>query len=259
VLQAFFIIMKKILTILTALVSLFLSAQVFQVDKVKSSIYLITTATLRQSAELVYDEFYEELSVSDINELQESSIPFFDRWVVNKYDSDLDDFSDYLVFANLGAGLFLSYDEPYTWENLIVLSEVILTQSALASWSKTLSQRLRAYVYDQETSLKMKQAEDAAQSFFSHHTSTVFSLATYSYYYSYHRNGADPILAAGLFGSAAICAGLRVASASHFPSDVITGAVVGSGVSYLICRQHTKKQKLNFSFSWKQIGLSYNF
>jgi undecaprenyl-diphosphatase len=191
--------------------------------------------------------------------MQKSSIPFFDRWVVRKYDNKLDNLSDYIVFGHLAASLFYSYDEPYTWDNLIVLSEIILTQSAIASWSKTLSQRWRPYVYDDDTTLKMKQTEDASQSFFSHHTSTVFALATYSYFYSYQFNGAQPLLAAGLFGTASICAGLRVASANHFLSDVVTGAVVGSGVSYLICRQHSKEQKIKFSLGWKRIGFAYNF
>ncbi|MDY6915674.1 MAG: phosphatase PAP2 family protein [Candidatus Cloacimonadota bacterium] len=251
--------MKKTILVLLFFSFYSLNAQVFKVNKVTSSIFIGTAAVLQQSAGLVNDEFYEQLSENDIFDLNENSIPFFDRWSITRYDENLDKISDYLVFASLGASMYISYDEPYTLDNLIVLSKIALTQSALASWSKALTQRNRPYVYDDGTNLDIKQKEDAQQSFFSHHTSTIFSLATYSYFYSYQLYGSKPLLAVGLYGSAAICASLRVASGNHFPSDVITGAVVGSAVSYLICKQHNKNAKLKLNLKYNHIGFCYNF
>jgi len=61
-----------------------------------------------------------------------------------------------------------------------------------------------------------------------------------------------------LFGSASATAILRVAAAQHFPSDVLVGAVVGSGISYVICKYH-QNMKLKLSFGFNSVEISYRF
>jgi len=58
--------------------------------------------------------------------------------------------------------------------------------------------------------------------------------------------------------SASASAILRVASAQHFPSDVIVGAIIGSGISYAICKFHHNK-KVKLSIGINSVDISYKF
>jgi membrane-associated phospholipid phosphatase len=65
----------------------------------------------------------------------------------------------------------------------------------------------------------------------------------------------------GLASSSAI---LRVTSGAHFPTDVIVGAIVGSGIGYFIPYIHrTRNDNLSvhplFSPAGTGIGLAYRF
>ena len=90
------------------------------------------------------------------------------------------------------------------------------------------------------------------------HSSTVFAAATCGYYYYFQKYGNNILIGSLLFGSASATAILRVAAAQHFPSDVIVGAVVGSGISYVICKYHQDK-KLKLSFGYNSVDISYRF
>jgi membrane-associated phospholipid phosphatase len=134
----------------------------------------------------------------------------------------------------------------------------MLAQSAICKWTKTFSHRFRPFVYDDAISLTKKVQRNSQHSFYSMHSSTVFSAATCGYFYYYQNYGHNILAGSLLFGSASATAILRVASAQHFPSDVIVGAVVGSSISYLICKYHHNK-KLKLSFGFNSVDISYKF
>jgi len=198
------------------------------------------------------------LDENEINSLSKNDVPFFDRIAFQPYSVKLKDWSDYTVYLNLASTLFLTFDKEYWKDNFVVLGEILLTQSAIGKWTKTITHRKRPYVYDDRVSLEKKFADNSQHSFYSLHSSTAFAAAAFGYFYYYDNHGKNILVASLLFGSAAVTASLRVASANHFPSDVIAGAIIGSGISYLICKYHHFK-KIKLSFGVERILVSYRF
>ncbi len=86
-----------------------------------------------------------------------------------------------------------------------------------------------------EAALSLEDPAAARVSMPSGHTSTAVALAT-SYVLAGSRTGrgSPGVLQIGVLAAAAIVGGLRVASASHFPSDVVAGAAVGVGSAFLV-------------------------
>jgi len=204
------------------------------------------------------EKILPELNENDINSLSKNDVPFFDGIAFRPYSAKLKDWSDYTIYLTIGSTVFLVYDKSYFKDNLIVLGEILLTQSAIGKWTKTLTHRKRPFVYDENISLEKKFARNSQHSFYSMHSSTAFAAATFGYYYYLDNYGKNYFIASLLFGSATATAYLRVASANHFPSDVVVGAIVGSGISYLICKYH-HSAKIDWSFGINNIKVSYRF
>jgi len=201
------------------------------------------------------DNNVKQISVEEINKLKTQDIPFFDNWIGFEYNEKLKKYSNYAVYFTIGSALVTSYDEDYYWDNLMILSKILMTQSAICKWSKTFSKRARPFLYDKNEEFSESYSR---HSFYSSHASTAFASAVYAYYYYLDNYGANIPVAVLLFGGATATASLRVASAQHFPSDVLAGAIMGSFTSYLICKIHTAKRiKYNFGFSSFSIGVEF--
>jgi membrane-associated phospholipid phosphatase len=87
---------------------------------------------------------------------------------------------------------------------------------------------------------------DAGLSFFSGHTSTAFAIAA-SYAYTYGvrrpRSGLRALVWVVSLLAASSMPVLRVASGEHFWSDVIVGAIVGTGVGIAVPALHRKRAR----------------
>ncbi len=203
-------------------------------------------------------QIIEPLIEEEISNLSKDDIPFFDRWISFSPDAKLKDWSDYSVYLTIGSTLFLVYDEEYYLDNLMVLSEILIAQSAISKWTKTLSHRKRPFVYDSTISIEKKQQRNSQHSFYAMHSSTAFSTAVFGYYYYLDNYGSNIPVAILLFGSATATATFRVASAQHFPSDVVIGTIIGSCISYIICKYHHEK-KISLNFGFNNIIITYKF
>ncbi len=252
--------MKKIhLLLLILLIPLLLNSYIFEVDKVESLIFFSSALAVDLSNNYFDRQLIEKPTDFELNTFNEDDVPFFDRIGLQPFSAELKDFSDYSAYLTIGSTLYCLYenDKEVLLNNLIVLSEIMIAQSAIAKWTKTLTHRYRPFVYDDVSYAKKKQ-RNSQHSFYSMHSSTVFSAATCGYYYYSKNYGHNIFISSLLFGSASATAILRVASAQHFPSDVIVGAVVGSGISYAICKYHQDK-KLKLSFGYDSVEISYRF
>lgn len=250
---------KLILSFFILSIISILPARVFQVDKPRV-FYTIGISTLLDFSNSFYlDNNVSSLTDRDLNTLSRNDIPFFDRWSMSSYDSGTDRLSSYLTLFSLGStALFCSYDEPYTWDNLLVLSEVLAVQSVVCSWTKTLSLRNRPYVYDNKTPLEKKTDVEARLSFYSRHTSTAFAIAVYTHFYQHHA-GNNHYLTGLSYGIATLVGITRIASGSHYFSDVISGAAIGSIISYLVCSSHKSLLIRNIRFGANSISYHFSF
>ena len=235
-----------------------LSAQTFQVDRLKN-LTIISTAILLDLSNNYFDDILiNDFSESEIESLDKEDVLFFDRIAFQPYSQNLKDWSDYTVYFAVGSGLLLAYDKNYFLDNILVYTEILLVQSAVCKWVKTLTRRARPYVYDDDITPEKKQQDNSRHSFYSSHSSTAFSAATFGYYVYRNRYGDNIPIAVLLFGSASATAALRVASANHFPSDVFIGAIMGSGISYLICRMN-RSERFDVELGINSIGINYKF
>ncbi len=253
--------MKKIqLFLLILLIPLLLNSYIFEVDKVESLIFFSSALALDLSNNYFDRQLIETPTNFELDTLDKDDVPFFDKLGFQPYSATLKDFSDYVAYLALGSTLFCLYesDKRILMDNLIIFGEIMVAQSAICKWTKTLTHRYRPFVYDEDVSDDKKKQRNSQHSFYSMHSSTVFAAATSGYYYYSINYGHNIFVGSLLFGSAGATAILRVASAQHFPSDVIVGAIVGSGISYIICKYHQNK-KLKLSFGYDSVDISYRF
>ena len=252
--------MKKIhLLFLILLLPLLLNSYIFEVNKIESLIFITSALAVDLSNNFFDRQLIEKPTDLELNTLNEDDVPFFDRIGLQPYSAELKDFSDYSAYLAIGSTLYCLYenDKDILLDNLIVFGEIMIAQSAIAKWTKTLTHRYRPFVYD-DVSYDKKKQRNSQHSFYSMHSSTVFAAATSGYYYYSKNYGHNLLIGSLLFGSASATAILRVAAAQHFPSDVLVGAVVGSGISYVICKYH-QNMKLKLSFGFNSVEISYRF
>ncbi len=155
----------------------------------------------------------------------------------------------------------LAHDEPdrHALENLAIVSEAIMLNLALTITVKKLVARRRpAYFYGRGDACEFgAKSEEKNLSFFSGDSSVAFTLASAASTLSFLRGypEAPYVLAAGsvLAGSAAV---MRVASDVHWPTDVLTGSLVGTAVGVLVpLLLHPREETESASVSRASLGL----
>ncbi|RLD58968.1 MAG: hypothetical protein DRJ01_11920 [Bacteroidetes bacterium] len=234
-----------------------LFSQTFKINDLKSLSYLTIIGFIDISNNYFDKQIIADLNEKDLEYISKNDVPFFDRIAFQKYSLKLKHYSDYAVYLTI-VSLIIVYNKEYFRTNLLVYSEVLLTQSAIAKWTKTIAKRKRPFVYDKNVSDKKKNERNSQHSFYSMHSSTAFASATFAYYYYLDNWGKNIPIAFLLYGSATASAALRVVSENHFPSDVLAGAIVGTTIGYLICKYHDSK-KIKIRLSYNKLELNFPF
>ncbi len=123
--------------------------------------------------------------------------------------------------------------------DLAVLAQALAADAALTEWLKVLFHRARPVRYTADA--PQHAGADHGRSFPSTHASLAFTAASAATTILVRRGAAGGRTAeiAGLFGAAALTAGLRVAAHRHFPTDVAAGAALGTLVGWSIPRLRT--------------------
>ncbi len=256
-----FLCMKKThLFFLILLIPILLNSYIFEVDTTESLIFFSSVLALDLSNNYFDRQLIKAPTELELNALSQDDVPFFDKIAFQPYSSTLKGYSNYAAYLATGSTIYCLYesDRRVLLNNLLVFSEIMIVQSAIVKWTKTLTHRYRPFVYDEDVSYSKKKQRNSQHSFYSMHSSTVFASATCGYYYYFQKYGHNILIGSLLFGTAGATAILRVAAAQHFPSDVVVGAIVGSGISYVICKYHQNK-KLKLSFGYDSIDISYRF
>lgn len=135
---------------------------------------------------------------------------------------------------------------------------------------KSLVLRTRPYVYNTNLSVDEKLGRDARMSFFSGHTSATaaFSFFGAKVFADYSDNNTHKALVwTGAAILPAVVGYLRVRAGRHFPTDVITGYLVGGAIGYLVPFLHKRKPIVEgmtlvpYSSRYAKVGvyISYRF
>ncbi len=159
-----------------------------------------------------------------------ATLPGIDRWAVSTEGSAWNIASWVGEFGLLAGTWYELYKLPNGTKHLAASVEAAAWNFGVTRLAKAVFNRNRPVLYT-EDSIEAQESLSSHRSMYSGHTSTAFVLAT-SYVLSMSdKNGLDrfwPLIAAAGVGA------MRVAAGKHFPTDVLVGAVAGSGTAIVL-------------------------
>jgi membrane-associated phospholipid phosphatase len=219
------------------------------VYKIKPAIDIPVTAVGAGWTLYAFSNIYnrDRSSVEQINALNPDNINGFDRWAYKVYSEKAAKASDYFLYGAMPLPLFLLFDKSIRSDfgkiSLLYLEAMAVT-GTLYSTAAISANRYRPYAYNPEAPMGLRQGGGAKNSFFAGHvalvgTSTFFIAKVFSDYHP--TSGLRPVL----WTAAAVATGmtgyLRHRGGRHFPSDILTGAAVGTLSGILIPQFHKIK------------------
>ncbi len=169
------------------------------------------------------------------------TLPGVDRWALHPVSATGDAASDVVLAGVAGFTAFAGLHglPAQQWHgNFAVFANTASWTAASTEWLKVLVRRKRPVLYTTQAATAVADPE-SQQSFPSMHVSLAFAAAT-SYLvlarrqHLPHRRRNTLLLFAGAVGVSV----LRVAAGQHFPSDVVAGAALGSGIGWLVPTIH---------------------
>lgn len=121
---------------------------------------------------------------------------------------------------------------------IVVLVDAGAWSAVASSWIKALVHRSRPVLYTSGAAAAASD-RDSRMSFPSGHATVGFAIAA-AYLEMARRDHAPHATrnALLLFGTATAVSALRVAAGRHFPTDVLAGALLGTGVGFVVARLH---------------------
>lgn len=159
-----------------------------------------------------------------------ATLPGIDRWAVSTERSAWSHASTVGEFGLAVGTWYELYQLPNGAKHLAASVEAAAWNFGMTLLAKAVFNRNRPILYTGDA-LAGQESLTSHRSMYSGHTSTAFVLAT-SYVLSMsHKKGLDrfwPVLVATGVGV------MRVAAGKHFPTDVLVGAMVGSGTAIVL-------------------------
>jgi membrane-associated phospholipid phosphatase len=214
--------------------------------------FILTSAAVFGAGFLVQGlDYAKPYSEEDIinNPPKIEDINSFDRSSADNWSPTIGQASDYVLYTTaLLPALFLS--EHHTGRDIKVLlvmyAEVFTFNYGATEIAKNFSKRARPYVYNEDLPLSTRTGSDSRKSFFSGHTSQTAAACFYfaKVIHDYHpdfRRGYKIGLWTFAAAVPAVNGYLRVKAGKHFPTDVISGYVVGAASGLLIPQLHRTK------------------
>ncbi|WP_394846776.1 phosphatase PAP2 family protein [Pendulispora brunnea] len=172
-----------------------------------------------------------------------SRINGFDRAAAGLYDPTWSVVGDIATAATLiGPLVVIVVDEGLAnglRDDLVVAEAMLVTSALQVSLSYAVA-RPRPRVYNDDAPLDERTDANAARSFFSGHVADTVATSVAALR-TFQRLGKPAlgwaVFSVGLAGSGVVGVA-RVASGAHFPSDVIAGAAIGTGIGILLPAIH---------------------
>ena len=159
-----------------------------------------------------------------------TTLPGIDRWAVSTERSAWNIASWVGEFGLVAGTWYELYKLPNGTKHLAASVEATAWNFGVTRLAKAVFNRNRPVLYT-EDGIEAQESLTSHRSMYSGHTSTAFVLAT-SYVLSMSdKNGLDrfwPLIAAASVGA------MRLAAGKHFPTDVLVGAVAGSGTAIVL-------------------------
>jgi membrane-associated phospholipid phosphatase len=195
------------------------------------------------------------LSSQALSQLDRNNINFIDRSATYQWSLEAARKSDEtLTFIGILPGTIgLNYALKKQWNNALVYglmyTETVLITNGVKDLTKDVVKRTRPLFYNDNLSFSdrwlLANEGDARTSFYSGHTALAFASA--AFLSSTHQRLFDApkrsnLLWAGTLTLASSTGYLRFKAGKHFPTDIISGAIIGTSMGILIPRIHLEKK-----------------
>ena len=227
---------------------MFISLDADEIYELKTSKEIVLIAPIIPLGVYGYAKTHsqKDFRVEEIDKLSRTDINFFDRFATKYYSVPAKKASDYMMLACVVAPFTLNFDErvlnQYIEVNTIIVESFLIT-STLATFTKVISQRKRPMVYNEDVGMNIRKDKENRYSFFSAHTALAFNgaILTAKIYNDYHPDKNNKWLYATGIATASTVGYLRLRAGKHYPTDIITGAVVGTASALLVTEIHKKR------------------
>ncbi|MFC2094172.1 phosphatase PAP2 family protein [Bacteroidota bacterium] len=191
----------------------------------------------------------EPIPYDELKTLSRKNINSFDRGATYNWSPRAADLSDILLITAIASPLLLFTssavrDDAGTYTTMYLQN--FLTTYSVSHLPKAMFNRYRPYSYNNDIEDEIRVSPPAKLSFFSAHTSISFASAVFLST-TFNKYNPDSKLTPYIWGTSLLLASvvgyLRYASGKHFPTDIITGAIVGSIIGYLIPLIHESDEE----------------
>lgn len=243
--------------------SCFGQSNIYKIDLKKDGLILGTGIgvsllghILLTDADLATQQGVEGLNIDDLN--------FFDRSSALNHSSAAVTASDIILFSSAVLP-FTSYLTKGCSNDRVAIGvmavEAFLITNGITNIIKAQVGRYRPYNYNPDVGLDEKLSGSSRLSFLSGHASFSAAMSFFTAKIIVDTNPDMKNKFLVWVPSAVIPAAisyLRVKGGRHFPTDVISGYVLGATIGYLIPSLH-KREDVKIDFSYNRLGLRYEF
>jgi hypothetical protein len=243
----------KILAVIISTSSLSISQSPYRISWDKDP-YIIGSGTVVGVTALVLDRSLQPLTQQEVDQLSRGSVNRFDRSATYRYSVSSSRASDILYGVALAApaAFFSQSAVRRDWQTVTLMYlETFGWVGATTEFAKVSVQRLRPLVYNPDVPFDSKSSSESRKSFFSGHSSVAFASAVFisTVYGDYNPDSKwKPYVWAGSLLTAGVVGLLRYEAGAHYPTDILTGAAVGSAIGYAIPWLHrTEKESASLT------------
>lgn len=194
----------------------------------------------------------DKASLSDIENLNVNDLWSIDKGATRNFSSTAESISDVVLIsgATLPFLTFFTHNCRQEASTIGILAlETLLLNAGVTNITKGLAKRYRPFNYNPNVPEEMKLSNTSRLSFFSGHASTTasFSFMAAKVITDLHPDLKNKgLIWATAAAFPALVSYLRYEAGKHFPTDLITGYVVGATIGYLVPQLHISK-KLDLS------------
>ena len=194
--------------------------------------------------------------------LDTSEINSFDRLQVHQYNATMDKTATALEIASMLTPAVLLSEKPdqYVKIGIMYLETQLLTWGTTELLKHTID-RARPYMYHDNPPQAKVDSGDWNNSFPSGHTAMSFAGASFASYVFWKYNPDSkwriPVTAAS-YSLALSVAALRVAGGSHFMTDMLAGALLGTAIGIGVPALHTLLADKDAAVSVSPFGLVFS-
>lgn len=215
----------------------------FELNKTRELILTGISSSLIITS-LYLEHKQSQITLTDIENLSPSKLNSIDRKATQYFSEELSSVSDYLLYTSTFLPILFSLNLKAQKElndlSFMYLETLTLTYG-LTNLAKILTHRFRPYVYNQNVPISKKLESDSRKSFFSGHTSVTFASSIFFAKIFSHYSSNSQIKNLVWISSISLATSvglLRYFSGYHFPSDILTGAILGGFIGYFIPEIH---------------------